>query len=204
MFKKIIVTLLICICFCAVLNIVSASGLLDSIIDQGNDFSDGANNSSLFGTIDAFLRTSIAPTIGLIGNLIFAAVTVILGAKYVWSSAEGKASVLESLPTFVIAVIMFYLAGTVVDVVQVTTSGVGNAGNWAALSGNIIWIINSVVKYATLAGIIVIGVKYLFASAEGRASMKISLGGAVIGLVFVFLSSNIVELIVRFGNDVLN
>jgi type IV secretory pathway VirB2 component (pilin) len=126
-----------------------------------------------------------------------------LGLKYIWSSAEGKAEVQESLPTFVIGVICFYLAGAVFDHFKAVTSGMAGASNWQELSGNAYWIIATIAKYLSLAGIMIIGLRYMFASAEGRASLKTSFGGAVLGLAFVFLASNVVTFITTTAREIL-
>ena len=78
-----------------------------------------------------------------------------------------------------------------------------NATSWGTISGKVIGTINLVVQYAAFGGILVLGLKYMFASAEGRAQLKTNMGGFVIGLVFVFCASKVVEYIVAVGNNVL-
>ncbi len=154
-------------------------------------------------TISNFIYGDVKDAVWAIGNLIFAAITIILGLKYIWSSAEGRANVMESLPTFVLAVIMFYLADPLLDFIMEITTGMVGASSWDAFAGSFIWIINTIVKYAAFGGIVLIGVKYLLASAEGKSNIKTSMVGLVIGLLLVFLSSNVVEFIINFGQDVL-
>lgn len=204
MVKKIIVIVLILSVIFTSVSVVNA-GILDDIIQQGNKFEDSVDKGekNLFKVFDTLLKTKIKPAIGLIGNLIFAAVTVILGVKYVWSSAEGRASVAESLPTYVLAVVLFYLAGTIGGFMTGIASSIGEASNWASLSGKIIWIINTVVKYLSLAGIVYMGIRYMLASAEGKANMKTNVGGFIIGLLFTFTATNIITFIVNAAHDVL-
>lgn len=204
MVKKIIVVLLLVSVIFTSISVVNA-GILDDIIQQGNKFEDSVNNGEqyLFKVFDTMLKLEIKPAIGLIGNLIFAAVTVILGVKYVWSSAEGRASVAESLPTYVLAVVLFYLAGTIGGFMTGIASSIGEASNWASLSGKIIWIINTIVKYLSLAGIVYMGIRYMLASAEGKANMKTNVGGFIIGLLFTFTATNIITFIVNAANDII-
>ena len=161
--KMLLVLLILCFVFSSI-SVVNASGLLDDIMDQGDDFMDGVNNSGdteIGDTVSAYINDEVRPAVLAIGNLIFAAVTVILGVKFIWSGAEGKSEVQESLPGFVIAVIFFYLAGSIVTFITGTTSGITAAATWQELSGNFIWIVNTIVKYLALACLIYVGVKYL-------------------------------------------
>lgn len=188
-----------------------ASGMLSNIINQGTNFGNG-NSSGIGSLAENFILDDVTDVIALIGNLVFAAVTVILGVKYIWSSAQGKAEVLESLPTFVVAVLFFYLGESIVKWLvgsgdEVTSSGavwsIYNAKNWDTISGYIMWLINTFVRYAAFAGILVLGLRYMFASAEGKSNIKTSFGGLVIGLVFVFLASNVVNFIIDLGEGIL-
>jgi len=152
-----------------------------------------------------FIEGDILDAIGLIGNFIFAIVTVVLGMKYIWSGAEGRSQVLESLPAFVLGVIFFYLADTIVDFMLADESlgGLSSATTWNSAAGRVLKIIYTVVKYGSIIGMVVIGLKYMFASADGRAEMKQTLGSMVIGLIFVFSASNIVEFIVASADEII-
>ena len=95
------------------------------------------------------------------------------------------------------------LADPLFDFVIEVTGGVSGADDWRELSGNVIWVINTIVKYLALGGLIFMGVRYLLASAEGKASLKTNMGGLVIGVLFVFLSTNVVNFIIEMGSDIL-
>lgn len=189
-----------------------ASGMLNSIINQGSHFGTSSGSMTIGSELSGFLLGDVKDIILLIGNLVFAAVTVILGAKYIWSSAQGKSEVMESLPTFVVAVLFFYLGGSVVewlagDTNNVNSSGafwkIYNAEEWSTISGYIIYIVNTVVRYLSFAGILILGLRYMFASAEGKSKIKANFGGLVIGIVFVFLASNAVNFIIDLGESII-
>ena len=177
------------------------AGLLDDIISQGSGF--GGNSTNLGNELDTFITGDIMPIVGVIGNLVFAAITVILGAKYIWSGAEGKSEVMESLPTFVVAVVFFYLGESLVNWLNNASSGITSATDWNQISSKVIWIINTVVHYAAFGGILVLGLRYMFASAEGKSNIKSNLGGVVIGIVFVFLASSVINFIIEIANGVI-
>ena len=215
MVKKILVSMLL---FALLItpSVVNA-GLLDDIMKQGTNFVKNSNSESIGNSVAYIVRYDIMPVVFNIGTLIFAAVTVILGVKFIWSSAEGKSEVQEALPGFVLAVVFFYLAEPLVNFLLGSTStitGISNVNNlnwanaggatsWNQLAGRVIIVINYIVKYLALAGLIYLGVRYMIASAEGKASMKTNMGGAIIGIIFVFLASNVVQFFIDAGEDIL-
>jgi len=204
--KKILMSiLLIFVISVAVVN-VHATGLLNNIISQGNSFGNSGSTTSLGTKLSAFIKGDVMSAVLAIGNLIFAAVTVILGAKYIWSSAEGKSEVMESLPTFVVAIIFFYLGETLVTWLTGTgglATSISGATSWTSISGKIIWIVNTIVRYAAFGGILFLGLKYMFASAEGKSQLKTNMGGLVLGMVFVFLASKAVDFIISIGEGII-
>ena len=43
----------------------------------------------------------------------------------------------------------------------------------------------------------------MFASAEGKSQIKTNMGGAVLGIIFVFMASQVVDFIIDIGESVL-
>ena len=204
--KKFLMGILLVFVISIVVVNVHATGLLNNIISQGNSFGNSGSTTSLGTKLSDFIKGDVMNAVLAIGNLIFAAVTVILGAKYIWSSAEGKSEVMESLPTFVVAVIFFYLGETLVTWLTGTgglATSISGATSWTSISGKIIWIVNTIVRYAAFGGILFLGLKYMFASAEGKSQLKTNMGGLVLGMVFVFLASKAVDFIIGVGDSII-
>ncbi|MBR6689534.1 MAG: hypothetical protein IKL68_05925 [Clostridia bacterium] len=216
MLKKVLISVLLFVLLITP-HIVVNAGFLGNVIGQGTNFVKGHNTEAIGTAIRKIIMNDIKPAVFSIGTLIFAAVTVILGVKFIWSSAEGKSEVQEALPGFVLAVILFYLAEPVVNFLLGSTSSItgvssinamvsqkGNgATSWTAIAGATIKLINYVVKYLALAGLVYLGIRYMIASAEGKASMKVSMAGAVIGVLFTFLATNVVQFIIDTGESIL-
>lgn len=200
--RKILLTLLLVLVVSTVTVNIYANSFLNHIISQGSSFGTGSD-AGIGSSMKSFINDKIIPIVSLIGNLVFAAVTVILGVKYIWSGAEGKSQVMESLPAFVAAVLFFYLGGTIVSWITGATSGIASANNWSTISGKIIGTINMVVRYVAFGGILYMGLRYMFASAEGKSQMKTSMGGVVLGITFVFMASKVVDFIIDIGEGVL-
>ncbi len=199
--KNKILVIIMLILFIGTQFVFVEAGMLDEIISQGTGFK--GSSTGIGTSLSTFIKGDIKNTILLIGNLVFAAVTVVLGAKYIWSSAEGKSQVMESLPAFVTAVIFFYLADALVNWFTGATTGIAAAKEWNTVAGYVMWIVNTIVKYVAFGGMLFLGLKYMFASAEGKAQMKTSVGGLIIGIIFVFLASTVVDYIIDIGESVL-
>ena len=201
--KKILLTILLVVLVAGVSVNIYATSFLGDVIQQGTDFGNAGWSTDLGDELEWFLKYDIVPIVSLFGNLVFAAVTVILGAKYIWSGAEGRSQVMESLPAFLIAVVFFYLGESIVTWLTGASSTIASANSWDTISGKIIGTINTVVKYAAFGGILYMGLRYMFASAEGKSQIKTNMGGAILGIIFVFMASNVVDFIIDIGESVL-
>ena len=196
--KRITISI-VAIVFISLIFINVQAGVLDDAFNNANDFT--STDKTLGNDIKKFLKDDIVPVIGIIGNLVFAGVTVILGAKYIWSGADGKSTVKETLPTFVIAVIFFYLAESLVGVF--TGDAIWTANSFNSLSSRIIGTINLIVRYLAFGGILFIGLQYMFASANRKAKIKDKLLPMCIGIIFVFSASQIVSYIIGIGSSII-
>lgn len=208
--KILLTVMLVAVLFAFTTSTVYASTFLDRIMAQGNKFDEMGTDSELGELIAEFIMDDLKPVVEFIGNLIFAAITVILGAKFIWSGVEGKSQVKETLPTFVAAVIFFYLATELVDLFNPLKAGtigsdLSGAGGWLSLglAGMIIGTINTIVTYASIGGIVFIGLKYMFASAEGKASIKDRLTPMILGVILVFCASTVVDFIINSSKQLL-
>lgn len=181
---------------------------LNNVISEGNNFQSQDSDTGLGSEISSFINDDIKSIISLVGNLVFAVATVILGAKYIWSGVEGKSKVKESLPVFVAAVIFFYLASTLTGFFSPKTTGsvgseINGISNWSSLSGKIVGTVNQIVRYLAFAGILVIGLKYMFESSDGKAKIKERMVPMVLGMVLVFSASKVVDFIISVGEQTL-
>lgn len=203
--SKIIIFMFLIICIFSVGTVeVESTGLMQDIINEGNNFTNAGSDNGLGSSIAEFINGDIKDVVSLVGNLVFAGITVILGAKYIWSGVGGKSQVKETLPSFITAVMFFYLAVEITGIFSPKTDGSLGAGlntitNYDSLAKLIIGTINVVVKYVSLGGIVFIGLKYMFASADGKAEIKDKLAPMALGIVLVFSASTIVNFIITAG-----
>ena len=195
----------VCIIICLLILVASinmnvyASSFLNEIIGAGNGFGNSEGNLGIRTPIENFVKNDLQSLVRVVGSLIIASVTIILGAKYIWSGAEGRAQVMNTLPAFILGVIFFTSADTLLSIAK--TANLGNT--WDAFSNNIYATIAEIVRLLAFGGILFMGVRYLFASAEGKAELKTNMTAVVIGLTLVFSASSVVSYIINIGKDIL-
>jgi hypothetical protein len=193
-----------------VINVHSVSaGFLDDILSGGTTWkpnsttgnsANGINNMQT--TITNFLKNDIISTIKTVGNLIFFIVAGFLGVKYIWSSVEGKSQVKETLPTFGVALVFFYLAQAVYDFTSGSVTGaLGN--NFSVVEGNIWGTVSLVLQILSLTGVFVLGLKYMFASADGKADIKKQMIPLVVGLILVYGMASFMRFIVDTADQII-
>lgn len=165
-------------------------------------------------TMSSDALNGIRDTVDIIGTAIIAIATVVLGARYVFASATGKAEVKESLITLLIACFFFFGWSNISDLL------IKNVGNDSAVSGNTqLFIFNNgddlssifariftmVVTIAQAVCIIIImymGVEYIFAGANAKAELKEKSPAVIIGLIMVFCTVSLLKFIVKAVGEI--
>lgn len=143
-------------------------------------------SESFISTINDFVNN-----FSLIGIIIMFAAIMLLGVRMIWNHVDGLTAFKESLPYLLVAIIFFWCAPGLVDVVKnsIDISDVKVSIN--SIWGTILYII----RVLAFAGIIFNGVKLMFGNAGKKASAKSKLIAILIGCILVFASSFVVEII---------
>jgi len=179
---------------------------LDKILGKGNSFftPGGAEGSDTLGAnIAQYLSQTFVPMIGDIGNLIFFVIAAILGVKYIWSGVEGKSQVKETLPTFVVGASLFFLSQKIYTFATVTLTQLTAGTTFTVVQSSIWATVALVVNVLAIAGIVALGLKYMFTSASTKAEIKKDLVPVFIGLILIYATSNILTFIVNVGGQML-
>lgn len=165
------------------------------VLGKGKDENLTNNFKSIIETIiDAFSNA---------GVIIMFMIIMFMGVKCIWTGAEGKAQFKEILPFLIVAIIFFWSARNVVDMVEdifnvgteIDSTELNNIKN--QVWGTIIYII----RILAFAGIIFSGLKLMFSNAEGKADAKNQMIAILIGCILVFASSIVVKIVVDAFND---
>ena len=195
------------IVFTVTINITSVyGGFLEDIVGQGKTFfqpGSGNDVGNIGNNISTALTGSLIPIIETIGNLIFYSVAVFLGLKYIWSGVEGKSQVKETLPTFAVASCLFYLSDKIYTLATSVIKNIAGGSTFQIIEGNLWENISLVVNILAIAGIVALGLKYMFSAADTRADIKKDMIPVVIGIVLVYSVTNILSFLVTAGGQVL-
>jgi hypothetical protein len=158
--------------------------------EQAQNFFSGVPDSAV--NIESFLDP-LMNMVEVVGNMVFVLVTVVLGVKYIWGGVESKASVKDSLITLVVAALVFYGWDTISNLIHPNTFIKADAqGTASVIYSTILYICN----FLAVGGIVYIGIKYMMAGAEGRASLKAQSVPVVLGIVMVYATISFLSFIV--------
>lgn len=162
---------------------VSSTGSGDWWKDAQSFFGSAKNSGQDAGAANS-LVTELSDMIFNVGNMIFIVVTSILGVKYIFGSAEGKAQIKDSLITLIVAALFFYGWSAISNLLDI--GGLLASGTFESTAAKIYNTVLFIVNLAAIAGVIWIGVKYMLSSAEGRAEIKTSWGPLILGIIMVY------------------
>lgn len=161
---------------------------------QATNFWNGQTSEVANNAIKEF--QPVVTLVKQVGNMIFVAVTVALGVKYIWGGIDSKASVKDSLPTLIVASLVFYGWNTISALFMNGTnlSFIGSSADNVALTiySTVLYILN----FFAVGGIVYIGVRYMMAGAEGRAQLKARGVPVVLGIIMVYATITFLNLIV--------
>ena len=105
---------------------------------------------------------------------------------------------LRVMPVVLVAMLLVCNCVFAVDIYNPT----GSLGGTDKLINNVWGTILTVLRVCAVAAIVFAGVKYMFASAEGKADIKSGMVGLVVGAVLVFGASIVVEVIMNAANTI--
>lgn len=120
--------------------------------------------------------------------------------------STSKKIFLRVLP--IVLVLMVVISTNVFGFNSFTTNGVNNIGTSESIASankavNRIWgTVTLILQVLAVAAIVFAGVRYMFASADGKADIKKQTIGLVVGAILVFGASTIVNFIVKVTEDV--
>lgn len=172
----------------------ASNGGVDRNTDLGGIFSDILGTKGSGGLLDGIFQ---------VGNLVFVCVTIILGIKYAFTSFEGKVDVKESLIPLSIGAIFFYLAQSVYNFSKAIFNDFSTATSISTITDRIFATVATVANVCAIAAIVIMGLKYMFTSADERANLKQRMVPLIIGLGLIYASTQILGFIVSVGKGIL-
>lgn len=151
-----------------------------------------AETLSQFDGFNDIIENDILGMVFKIGRYLIYAALLFFGVRCIWEGASGKAQFKTMLPYLLVALVFFYSGRGIVNVVQSAFDTYDYENYGMDVFSTIVYI----VRILAFAGILFTGVKLMFAAPEAKADVKSHMIPIIIGCVFVFSSSFIVDIIV--------
>ena len=202
MWKKIMaIMIVIVVMFCSIQTVFATSD--NNWWGHANNFLSGfKGQNTQIGNTNVKIKNIIKfldPIVNLVrvvGNMIFVAVTVILGVKYIWGGVESKASVKDSLVTLVVAALVFYGWNTL-SALLMNGNNLSFIGGTAETTARTIYsYVIYIANFLAVGGLVYIGARYMMTGAEGRAQLKTKGVPVVLGIIMVYATITFLNLIV--------
>lgn len=142
--------------------------------------------------------------INVIGTVVIIIATMILGIKFMISSAEGKSEVKQNLITLLVACLFFFGWNSISSLIM------GNDRFFLISADDLTYdtavgrIYNFVVGILDIVAVVVIlyiGVRYIFSGASGKADLKGKSPQFVIGIILTFCTISVLTYISKVIND---
>lgn len=127
--------------------------------------------------------------INIIGTTVIVIATIILGIKYIIGSVDSKADVKESMVTLLIACIFFFAWDKISTLLfsggRLVFTSTDDA-SYKSIIGRIFNFAVFVANIAAVAGVIYVGIRYIFSGASGKAELKMKSPYFIIGIILAF------------------
>lgn len=159
---------------------------------------EGENTQIGYSTVASIINwlDPLVTLVKTVGNMIFVAITVILGVKYIWGGVESKASVKDSLMTLIVAALVFYGWNTISGLFMSGNKLSFIQGDFEGTAKNIYSIVIYVANFLAVGGIVYIGIRYMMAGADGKSQIKAKGVPIVLGIIMVYATITFLNLIV--------
>lgn len=164
------------------------------------------NLEDLGGRVDDVVNT-FSNMISVVGTTVFVIVTIFLGIKYMYGSVDAKASVKESLTTLLVACIFFFGWNSIKNLLFPNNNFIfieSTDTSYEQMVGRIFAFATYIAQFLAVIGIVYVGVRYIFAGAEGKANLKGKSTTFLIGIILTFCATSFLSLISDIVNDSIN
>lgn len=217
--KKIIsfcLVMVMIISFMPVFNVVFAENP-NPTVDNGYEFWEKAG--TWFKDVQEVGENDVSPIsikvvnrfmdiVNYVGTVIIIIATMFLGIKYMFGSVDGKAEVKESMITLLIACVFFFGWQYIRDIVLIgngTQLFISDPEDYSytILFARLLGVVTMIVKVAAIAGVIYVGVRYIFAGASGKADLKGKSVYFIIGIILTFCSVTVLTVFSNILQDLL-
>lgn len=147
--------------------------------------------------------TDIITYINLLGTVIIVLATMVLGIKFMVSSAEGKSEVKQNLSTLLVACVFFFGWDSISNLIMPNSKFflTEGADDFASIVAKVYSLAVFVLDIVAVIVIIYIGVKYIFSGAAGKSNLKGKSAEFIIGIILTFCTLSFLSYTSKVVND---
>ena len=173
--------------------------------DQSTNWYASQNTNSI--GINSNMLDGIANLVEIVGTAVIAIATVVIGAKFMLGTVQGKVEAKENLITLLVACFFFFGWTNIRDLL-ITGNATGQngisgstqliffqGGNIQVAFSQIFTFVVLIAKLLCVLAIIYMGVKYIFSGANAKAQLKEKSPAMIIGIILIFCAVNVVGFI---------
>lgn len=153
--------------------------------------------------IDLTAVSELIDIIDLVGTVIITLATMILGIKFMISSAEGKSEVKQNLSTLLVACVFFFGWDSIKNLVFPNDNFflTNGASDYKSIIAKVYSLAVFVLEIVAVIVIIYIGVKYIFSGATGKSNLKGKSAEFIIGIILTFCTISFLSYLSKVIND---
>lgn len=183
-------------------NVLAANGL--EWWDKSTSWYSGGSTNVGVGSD---MLSGISNLIEIVGTAVIAIATVVIGAKFMLGTVQGKVEAKENLITLLVACFFFFGWTNIRDLLisgnATGENGISGStqliflqgGNLQSTFAQIFTFVVLIAKLLCVLAIIYMGVKYIFAGANAKAQLKEKSPAMIIGIILIFCAVNVVGFI---------
>lgn len=187
-------------CYVMAAGATSVNGMWSSASSWFGKIRTNANSEQAVDIINEFIDM-----INVIGTTVIVLATIVLGVKYIIGSVETKADVKESLITLLVACVFFFgwtgISSILIPNGRLIFSSTSDT-TYTSMVGRIFSTGTFIANVAAIAGVIYVGVRYIFAGADGKADLKSRSPYLIIGIILAFASVSFLTFLSNVINDI--
>lgn len=180
----------------------------DNGANQNNEASDfWGDASSWFGNLKGSYETPsevndiieiFSDMINVVGTTLIVVATIVLGIKYIIGTVESQTSAKEGLINLFIACVFFFGWTSIKNLLFPGNNFIFTSDTdttYTNIVGRLFSTFTYIAQFIVVASIIYVGIKYIFAGADGRAELKGKSVYFIIGIILVFATTNVLSFI---------
>lgn len=166
---------------------------IKEIAEKASAFGQNKEDTTISGPFLSIIQGLQNEILSIARYILYIAI-LFMGVRCIWNGVEGKTQFKETLPYILLAIIFTFAADKMVGLAQAVFDPDQFKYDYATRGNEIFGSVALIVAMLSFGGIIFTGVKFMFASVDGKADAKKHLFPILIGCLLVFAAGTIVSI----------